>query len=434
MSGLASAVLEVPAAGHGHLIGYGDWRLAVEAWLPTAASATWDVDLWDTALWTAYRWLNITPDVRGVTINRGADQAYGVPRVGTATVTLDTRSGDYSPWNPTPPDTDTARFAPGITIRVVLHDGSTMVPLFCGETDDWPETHVAGTVDRFVTLQLVDPFARFAAIESVGAVRPGSDEDGIRDRLDRIIAVAGYPHGARYDALGTGVASNTPIVLEATTLEGNLLGHLQAAAESTLTEIFAGADGRAVVTARYCGEAGTGAPFPVDVVLARDDVDDGGYTGALVLAYDRDEFDTTNNPEHVINHVIVNGAEHEHRGSIVRFGRRSITKTLVSSAGDDYAAVVLDARARSTVRVESLRLNFTTRLEAGIALAGHELGAIAAVFPPHINPADTDPPHIDGWISGVTHELAPRNPAGVDWRTTLTVDTRNVINLPGAQL
>jgi hypothetical protein len=424
----AAAVLEAPNPTHGHPLGVDDWRLAVEAWLSTPGTAQWGIAKWGEATWAEVRWVDITADVRGISITRGSDQPHGVPRVGTCSLTLANIDAEYSPWNPDPETTAVSKWAPGTTVRVVVHDGTTWHPLFTGDTDDWPETLIEGGAERFIELQLVDPFARLASIDGVAQSVLESAGENITARVGRILAAAGWPYGLDPDPDVDLDLYDDVIALDATTLEGNRITELQTAADSAMCEVYAGADGRARITGRYKQAA------DVQLLLSRDGEPDPAYPDAVPMAYDIAPFETSNNTEHVVNSVIVNGVQYSNKASLVRYGRRDLTRTLISSIGNQFALVTLVARAFNTLRVGSVPVTFTTRIAEAIDLAALDFGTRVAVYPPHVNPLDPDPPHITGWLAAVSHQIAPRNPSGADWRTTIGVDTAVVHNIPGAQL
>lgn len=424
----AAAVLEAPNPTHGHRLGVDDWRLAVEVWLSTPGTAQWGISQWGEATWAQLRWVDITEHVRGISITRGADQPHGAPRVGTCSITLDNRAAEFSPWNPDPFTTAVSKWAPGTTVRVVAHTTGEWIPLFTGDTDDWPETQIEGSVERSISLELVDPFARLASIEGVAESVLESAGETITARVARILAASGWPYGLDPDPDVDVDLNDDLIALNATTLAGNRITELQTAADSSMCEIYAGADGRARITGRY-KNAGD-----VQLVLSRDGEPTPTYPAAGGLAYDATSFETSNNVEHVVNSVIVNGVQYSNKASLVRYGRRDLTRTLISSIGGQFALVTLVARAFNTLRVGALPVTFTTRIEQALEVASLDFGDRVAVYPPHVNPIDPDPPHITGWLAGITHDIAPRNPSGADWRTVIAVDTAVVHNVPGAQL
>lgn len=412
-----------PAGGHGHPL-VDDLRLVVEAWLPTVESARWGISLWNGDEWAGYRWVDITSDVRGISINRGNDAPYGPPRVGTADLTLDTRDGDWSLWTADPTYTDRAEFGPGVPIRIVLADSVTWWPLFLGETDEWPETDVAGGADRFVSLTIVEPIARLASIDWPGSIELGSVDDTISARAARILAAAAYPYG-----LTVAAGADPGVTFPETTLAGNLITQLQEAALVALTEAGADERGRVAITARYRLEGTVTAALAATTDAADD------HPGVPVWGYDLTEFVTSADTEHVVNDYIINGTRYEHTPSVARFGRRTQTVTLPVGSPATWGAQNLWLRARHALRIDDVTLTLTGHLEQLVdVITTVTLGRLVAVYPPHVDQAAAEAPHLTGWVASLTHTIAPIPAGGADWTVVATVDTANIHHLPGAEL
>jgi hypothetical protein len=91
-------LIEMPPTG-GTLVGLDDWRLAVELGIPIADSAVYDDAVYDDAYFSDISWQDLTGSVRGLEWSRGSDEPGGRPRTGVATITLDNRDGQWTPWD-----------------------------------------------------------------------------------------------------------------------------------------------------------------------------------------------------------------------------------------------------------------------------------------------------------------------------------------------
>ena len=194
-----------PAAGRGALIGIGDWRLVVEALLPSDGPSIWGVGVWGEAQWNVFAWEDLTPWVRGLDWSRGSDEPYGRPRAGDLTITLDSTEDRWSPWNPTPPTGSPAYFAPGTIVRVGVRSAtdpraSGWLPQITCIVDTWGQTYVGLGADRYVDVTAVETLRDLATIDDnalPGVV--GGGEDAIT-RIGRLLDAAGWKYGLRVEA------------------------------------------------------------------------------------------------------------------------------------------------------------------------------------------------------------------------------------------
>jgi hypothetical protein len=354
-----------PAAGDGIVVHGG--RLCVRVGLPTVTgAAVWDVARWDDgATWAGLAgWVDVTCDVRAVTVDRGrAPYAEGFD-AGVARVVLANLDGRYSPWNRASPFATNGRpaFLPGVPVQVWW--GASVDPwdapdpwddadpwdgvvewhgLFAGVVesiaDEWPDV-----VDAETTVTLVDPFRDLAAV----TLHDGAGLDGqtTGQALATLCDLAGFRWPTLLDD-GT------------TTIGRPDVADLQAVDVARLIALSDGGD-------LYCAGDGTlrfadanALPRASGVVFA--DTRDGGAVpylapGPGIVADDE-------GLANVVRIVNTAGAVSTARDddSVARHGERHADLVGLfyasSSHGDALAARLVAARAHAVVRVVAVDLD-----------------------------------------------------------------------------
>lgn len=455
-----------PDTSHGVPIGIGDWKLSVEMVLPTGTS-TWGNATWGDGTWSGTGWVDITDKVRGLSWKRGSDEPYGRPRVGTLSVTLDSRDDYFSPWNPSRPLGSGDYFAPGGIIRVGVRsvtenndaDNRGWIPQFTGIIDTWRLSYSdANGADQFVLATAVETLRDLSEIDRVEVTPVGSGEGSI-PRIQRILPSAAWPYGLLVEAQNLLVAPTTAGPVIATDLGGNPLNECYLVGDSTGFTFRSDRSGAALITnpdfIGLVGDAnadifplylfsttsnGTG-PF---IGFAPFSLDDDAVRSYVVAPYVVDSFDSADEDHNIVNDARftrVGGTEQrsQRSASIAKYGRRAWTRSDLVSTED---AVVLDRAADATnrglnsLRVNSLTVDVVDRGDRiGISTIAADLQQTCFVWPPGAT-VDTmsTTPVISAVISGMSHRVTPRNAGGLTWEAEFSFDTRVVFNLPGAQL
>lgn len=447
-----------PVAGRGVLTGLGDWRLCVEILLPVDALSLWGVARWDEETWTTLGWADLTADVRGLRWERGQDEPYGRPRVGTLDLTLDNNDTRFSPWNPTPP-AGTGYFSPGTMIRVSVHSDTDTraagwLPQFTGFVSAWSESYADPTgADVFVDVTAVETLRDLAEIDDNALAAPVGAGEGAEARIERLLDAAAWRHGLLVEAqnlLDTG-----GYTLQATDMADNRLAECYLVADSTDVTFRTDRTGAAILTnPERVGDVG--AADPRYLPLADFSTDDTGLPtigfawhdvadADLVYApYIVDSFKSAPDDTNIVNDArlaAVGGTQQisEEATSIAKYGRRSFVRSDLLNEDDAdvavLAGIVTTKRALNVLRVRSLAIAVTDRGDdIGLACLAADVGNAAEVYPPSQDLDDLTPPHISGHIASVAHYVTPRNPAEVTWTAVFSIDTRTVHNLPAAQL
>jgi hypothetical protein len=215
-------LLARPDSDQGAPIGVDNWRLAVQAVIPRAGDSTWDVSMWGTDTWSQLTWTDLSPWVRGVEWHRGADSPGSRPDVGVLNVTLDDRSGRWSPWGsaainvilddedpvivdgeevelggPGFPTLLPPGFGPGTVIRVVAHepDKGWWVPQFAGRVESWPQSLSGLGADQFVTVTVIETVSALAKIDNNALGAPVGVGESVTNRIYRLLSLAGWRYG-----------------------------------------------------------------------------------------------------------------------------------------------------------------------------------------------------------------------------------------------
>lgn len=227
-------------------------------------------------------WTDVTAWAKyGVTTGRGSSRVESPIiryEAGTATVTLNNSDRRFDPTNLRGPYTSGGRsqVMPMRPIRIRAVWRGVTYDMFRGFVDQWGIDWVGDVYSR-ATVKATDGFKvlrnkKRAAVAAVGA----GENTGAR--ITRILDSAGWPASDRVIATGNST-------LQATTLEGDALSELQAAAESEIGELYIDAAGRVVFrnrhallldtrsnTAQTVIGAYLGRRAPAELTLATDDV------------------------------------------------------------------------------------------------------------------------------------------------------------------
>lgn len=450
-----------PAPARGALIGIGDWRVSVEALLPDDALAVWGIAKWNEQTWTTLRWRDLTPYVRGVQWSRGSDEVYGRPRVGSLDLTLDASDDRFSPWNPAGAEGETVGyFAPGTIVRVGVRSATDTrggrvgwLPQITAIVDSWGMEFVASEgQDRFVPVKCYETLSALSAIDD-NATSPVGAGDVALARFERLLDAAGWPYG--FLVAAQNVAAGGYPMGAATEMTANRLAELYQVADASDCSFRSDRTGAAIVFnpeynalppdpkldplidfSRIGTHAAVIGFYPTSVVSS------GGTL--LYIGYAAESFKTSNDKSAIVNDARfarVGGTQQvfEQVASIKRHGRRSLVRNDFLNADD--ATVLLIAtyttvrRALNTLRVDQIDVDTIDRGDDfGLAALACDVGNECRIYPPFGDPAPPALPYIRGFVRAITHRVTPMRGAVATWQTSFAFDTRDVFNIPGAQL
>ena len=168
---------------------------AAYVWDDPDPDVTWD-DVTPERVWDApfigSGFTDASCDFHGVDIDPGdADDLYLFPST-SCTVTLDNRSGEYTPWGP---DGQLTYWAPGRRLHVwVVGPGAVVEWLFTGRVTGW-----VLNADDTVTVTAFDGFSALAQTLG-GEWTPGVAGQTVAQRFAAIIAAAGYTDPVNVEA------------------------------------------------------------------------------------------------------------------------------------------------------------------------------------------------------------------------------------------
>lgn len=458
-----------PPTNSGLPTGQADWRLVVEILLPTPTAGIWGLATWGTATWAETSWVDVTDKVRGMEWTRGSDEVFGRPRVGRIALTL-TDQGEFSPWT-----APVAQYlAPGTLMRAGLvsaagvgHHGYGLVswiPQWTGIVEEWAPVLVESNIaDRFIEVTLNETVRDLAQVDNIALSAPVGSGEGAGPRTQRLLDAAAFRYGYLQEAQNLGV-SNYP--LQSTIMAQNRLAELYLTADSSDTQFRSIRDGRAASTAtEYIGTTGTADARVWPLVLVswyRDTAQDkstpffvldstdtltqapttGFENNWVHVAYRPQTFRSKNQDVEISNAVAfarVGGSLQEYRqqASIQRYGQRSYIRTDFLNVTDPpvalFAQYVSIRRALATLRVEAVTIDTWARpLAQWQAMVTVEPTDRARIYSPL---GGSPRPYIGGLVASITHRVSPRVPgSSMLWETDVRIDTRTVVNVPGAQL
>jgi hypothetical protein len=344
----------------------------------------------------AFAWTDVTSFVRSWSTQRGTQRELQRVEAGTGTITLNNRSGRFTPQNTSSPYyPNVLPFRP---VRIRATWNSVTYPIFAGFVESWPATFPSG-VDQIVTLSLVDGF-KWLSLATISSAL-SSQLSGAR--VNTVLDLVNWNSTDR--AISTGL-STVPAV---TPTNQSALDHLQSIEHAEGGRLFMSRDGKVTFVGRY------------DVLTAPDF---GGRTwtddGSGVMSY-RDialVFD---------DQLIVNDARMTRIGgtqqvvtsatSQTRYGIRSLVEGDIQLSTDlevsDFANELVGKYAEPVLRVEGLADN----------ALGHELwaGVLSRELRDRVlivkHPVGSSTLSQDSYIEGISHDV----PGGGEWRTTLRV-------------
>jgi hypothetical protein len=483
---IAEALQQAPDPTHGVPSGVGDWRFCVEVLLPSDQLAIWGIATWGDVEWPQYRWFDITPWCRGAEWTRGADEPYGRPRIGTATLTLDSRYDEFSPWSTpsnilytesneillteegdpivtvgreSPGFTSPTWWSPGTVVRVGLRSPSDSrargwLPQFCGLVDSWrTEYATANAADIFATVTLVETLRDLSQIDENALPGVVGGGEGALPRIERLLEAADWKYGLLVEAQNLTPSSSYPV--QSTDMANNRITECYRVADAADVHFRTDRTGAALLTnVEYIGNVGTTdrTLLPLSE-FSRTGANDNPYLGFLryqatgtsvkYVPYRPDSFRSATDDANVVNDVRiarVGGTQqtYEQTASISRYGRRTLVRNDFPNTGDTAIALIAQyisiRRGLNVLRVENATVDIDRcGTDHALATLAADIQSNVWVWPPSYTAGETNR-YIRGYIRSMTHRVTPRNTGSVTWEASFAFDTRTVFNVPGAQL
>lgn len=475
MTALAELVALPPVAGTGAQIAHGakhwdvdfvwdqtswdgDLWLAVEMAVPAAAETSlWDVGEWDVDVWTQPEWLDVTCWVQGADWVRGGSPGEQ-PDPGELTMWLDNTDGQFVPWS-AHPFTSPAFMGAGTLMRISLYDGAGMwEPQITAVSTSWNRRRESRGQVHWVEVTAVDASSQLQRVSEWPVAAVGAGET-VSARFARLLDEAGWVYG--YDA--GDVDSQTPITLQATTLEGPRLEELRLLADAFDGRFGVTRGGQATIGrtpgrwladgvfaavlstcfARYTDVSPDGVPVGAwdsgvwDETSWAGDIWVGPLTGTAHIAYEADSMEEANDDEvivAVVNVSAAGGTEYSYDDPVLvdRHGRGfSVERTGLPYELSGQLAWGSDLAGRILGRGVHAVHPVTCSLDAGWGRAS--LIAISRLD--HdllVNVLSPDVAFTDARISEVAHHLRLENGA-YTWTADVAFDVSDTYSWEGTE-
>ena len=201
-------------------------------------------------------WVNVTPWLRGLSVERGRRGTNDRFDAGTAQVEFDNRDARFSTYSAIYGATRPVKV--GNRLRVLVRSGSLQRAIFTGWVDSWDERgDTAADLDA-MTATCFDGWERLArAGHAVLSTPVGAGESGDA-RVNRILDAAGW--------FGGRAIQPAAVTMQGTTFAGGLLDELHDVALSESGELFVDGTG----TVRFLSKATVVAGRPPVATLSND--------------------------------------------------------------------------------------------------------------------------------------------------------------------
>ena len=404
----------------GALVGAGDQllepgadvlpELIVEvAWgaLPFAASPTW---------------VDVSEDVRALTIRRGRSDEGRRFEAGTMTITLDNLERKYDPsWKLGP-------YAPFVRPRQMVRArarlGRVVIPLFLGLSEGWKPAYPNGGSDAVVTTTVSDGFKHLARFELSTALSAAPEELSI-DRVNRVLDAIGWP--VMYRQIEPTMAEWSSVMIRQEVPTGGGLTYLQRVAEAEGGRLFINASGQLAFHPKAIYFR---APWNTTQIVLGDGDDELGYW----------TIDASQDDQTIVNEAIVRGPTATWTEtddlSIEMYGKTSVSKTDLPFARDVDAQMLaawLVARfAEPTLRITQLEPRPGDNPEHWVDALQQEIGARLLVI--RRPPGGGDPISQDSVLEGCDQDWKPGKPPVLKWKLTKGIPLSPVWTLDDEEL
>lgn len=420
----AQAVLTPPAAGSGVLIGEGDWRLVVQAWLPTSSPARYGTARYGVDRYQRDVWTDLTQFVNSLSTFRGASSFGGSPDVGTANIELKSKNHQFAPWiGPSGSHLGHGdRFEAGLLMRVAVHRPGAWRPVFTGVVEDWVGKFGPDAVQPIAAITLTDTLGSVAGREYQLPASPFGAVATVDGQFRDFMSDAGWLFGVVLHNTDVAAFLLNPPTNPSLKI-GSTLEMSRALARGSDLQFFADEHGRAIahLAVPYTSGAVDEAPPRTKLALSDADLEYG-----IEIASDADA---------VVNYGSYTAADGrifqvDHGPSIRRFGYRpadvdfvglgrSSGNTTVQSKVDQIQRLI-DRRAYLVDRIDEVTLTgrrFDMRRNVEIDSA-FEINATPKGSPRRVKAT--------GFVRSISHDIIPLHANAVHWATTFGLDTYNL--------
>lgn len=203
-------------------------------------STQWDTATWDASVWQpdiTASWTDITADVRSLSTSAAFSRQTNKYNTARASITLDNRSGDYSPTNTGGVNYQKIGLLRPMRIRARYTDSNGATrgwALFTGLIQSWLEDFPQFGKDSTVTVELLGNDSLLSSYNGAAQSSQGAGETS-GARIRRVLANADWPYPQIID---DGMAT-----LVATTLEGNAQSIIESVANAEGGAFYAAPDG-----------------------------------------------------------------------------------------------------------------------------------------------------------------------------------------------
>lgn len=441
-----------PRATDGIPTGVDDWRIAVQAILPTQYGALVGSAVVGRTAVAEPTWLDL-PGVASVSITRGAQQ-FGVQRdVGTATISLVSKDHRWSQWMRSAAFWGSgARFRPGLGVRVVVFDPVAPVnfqALFTGEVERWRTIGQQADVFEIAEIHCMETFGRLGWSRLEEFYVPDDDKSGTSfgapraqagDVLNRIVDQVNWPWGFNYyNATSHAFSPNLAAVVDSDPTTDRYTGSALKCARINAYAEYLGihSDRFGVLETRLLRPLAANGRYVVNsltddaqgltsVALTEDDI----QPESLVVVTSPDAVVNARNAEGLYSWAT---EDYRVEGSInwvgLRYANDVPTGSLFSINPDSSSPwtdeqelqairTEVDFRAYLVEQIEPIR--FTNR-RFDLLNLGVDIGSEFTLSCEMPNASRTL--EASGEVRSISYSITPRHDAAINWETTLTLDT-----------
>lgn len=338
-------------------------------------------------------WVDISAYVRAFSTQRGRQTELDRIEAGTATLVLDNQDQRFDPNNASGPYYGDLKPMKRLRIRAVWD--SVSYPIFSGLIESWPQEY-PGRVDAIARLRCVDAFKALNLCRLTSSY--SSEVSGTR--VNNVLTSAGWPTGSTWRDVDTGQST-----VQAATLDGAALEHLQETVASENGLFFISRDGKATFIDRH-----TLLTTSLDTDLTFGD--DGTDLPYLDIGFRDTDVSLWNDVQISAPSLATQTATDA--ASITSYFRRTLTRsTLLTTTNDmsDVANFLVTKYAEPATRVDRLVVTGMADTSIWPQILDREIG--------HLIRVKRDPGTAiqqDCVIEGIRFDATPEN-----WRVTWTL-------------
>lgn len=367
-------------------------------------------------------WVDVSEDVRSLTIRRGRSDEGRRFEAGTVLMTLDNLERTYDPsWRDGP-------YAPYVRprqmVRVRARLGTVTIPLFLGLCEGWKPAYPNGGSDAIVTTTVSDGFKHLARFE-LGTETPEMPKELSIDRVRRVLDAIGWPE--EYRQIEETLSQWSAVQIRAERPSGGALAYLQRVAEAEGGRLFMNASGQLAFHPKAIYFR---APWNTTQIVLGDGPGELGYW----------TIDTSQDDQTIVNEAIVRGPTGTWTEtddlSIETYGKTSVTKSDLPFADDVDAQMLaawLVARfGEPTLRITQLEPRPGDNPEHWVDALQREIGARLVVI--RRPPGGGDPITQDSVLEGCDQDWKPGKPPVLKWKLTKGIPLSPVWTLDDEEL